>query len=281
MSPSRCRLIINVDDYGWSEGVNEAVCRLHDLGVVTSTSLMVAGAALEDGLRRLESRPKLAVGLHVALVAAPAVLPREGVRNITDERGWLSGGHARAGLRYTLHPTCREEMRREVAAQFGAFARLGVPWSHVDSHRHFHLTPVLFGEMLQHARKYRVPAFRVPEDDWALYARMDAADAARQKGLARVFSFLSARQRRTLQAAGFTVPDHCYGLFRTCRLDAEYLVRLVSEMPDGLHELHCHPDLETERGRAEYAALSAPELRRALELRGLMLTTYPEARAGC
>lgn len=273
-----CRLIINVDDYGWSEGVNEAVCRLYDTGIVTSTSLMVAGPALRDGLERLERRPGLAVGLHVALVAAPSVLPPQGLRHIVDERGWLSARHAEAGLKYTLLPACRAELVRETAGQFHAFAALGLSWSHVDSHRHFHLTPVLFREMLRHSRDYGASGFRVPEDDWALYQSMDPVDAARQRSLARVFSWLSARQRSTLRSAGFTLADRCYGLFRTGRLDAEYLAELVRRMPDGLHELHSHPDVSTERGLAEFEALDSPAFRRALEERGVRLTTYPAER---
>jgi hopanoid biosynthesis associated protein HpnK len=269
-----CRLIINVDDYGWSEGVNEAVCRLYDAGIVTSTSLMVAGPALSEGLERLENRPGLAVGLHVALVAAPSVLPPQGLRHIVDERGWLSSRHARAGLGYSLLPAWRSELARETAAQFHAFARLGLPWSHVDSHRHFHLTPALFREMLRHSREYGASGFRVPEDDWQLYHRMDPVDARKQRTLARVFSLLAGRQRSALRDSGFTLTDRCYGLFRTGRLDAEYLAELVGRMPDGLHELHCHPDVSTEKGQAEFEALASPAFRGALEKREVRLTTY-------
>lgn len=269
-----CRLIINVDDYGLTEGVNEAVCRLHDAGIVTSTSLMVAGPALAHGMRLLEARPNLGVGLHVALVAAPALLPREQVSHITDEQGRLSGRHAAAGCRYTFLPACRREMRAELAAQFQAFARLGIPWSHVDSHRHFHLTPSLFGPMADEARRHRVPGFRVPEDDWELYQRIDPEDAARQRGLARVFSLLCGGQRARLARLGFRSPARCYGLFRTLRLDAEYLVRLVGEMPEGDFELHCHPDLSTDSGRREYQALSDSRFQAALERRGVQLIRY-------
>lgn len=274
-----CRLIINVDDYGWSEGVNEAVCRLHDDGLVTSASLMVAGGALEDGLRRLESRPELGVGLHVAVVAAPSLLPHSKVPHITDSEGQLSSKHESTGFRYTFHPAARRELRAEVEAQFAAFAKLGIPWSHVDSHRHFHLTPVVFNLMLDHARRHRPAGFRVPEDDWELYRRMDADDARKQAGLARVFAFLCAGQRRIIEREGFVAPQRCFGLFRTGRLDAPYLERLIEELPEGLAELHCHPDLSTDAGRAEYEALSAPEVRRALEKRGVKLVGYLKARA--
>jgi hypothetical protein len=119
----------------------------------------------------------------------------------------------------------------------------------------------------------------VPEDDWSLYRQMYPADAARQRGLARVFSFLCSGQRRIVERAGFVVPERCFGLFRTGKLDAPYLARLISEVPDGLFELHCHPDLSTEAGRAEYAALDSPEVRRALTERKVRLVSYLNANS--
>jgi hopanoid biosynthesis associated protein HpnK len=273
--PTACRLIINVDDFGWSEGVNEAVCRLHDAGVVTSTSLMVGLPAVEEAVARAKVRPGLAVGLHVALVAAPSLLPREQLPLLTGARGWFTDDTTRAALRYSFSPGCRRELRRELRAQFEAFARTGLPWSHVDSHRHLQLNQVVFHAALGLAREYQVPGFRVPEDDFSLHARLDPADAARQKSLARIFSWLCARERRVLQREGFVTTRWCYGLFRTGCLRADYLVRLVRELPDGDFELHCHPDLETEKGRAEYGALSAPEFRQALRDRDVKLATYP------
>ena len=83
------RLIINADDFGWSTGVNEAVCALHSEGIVTSTSLMVGAPAATDAVERLAASPGLAVGLHVALVGAPPLLPPGEVPHLLDRDGNL------------------------------------------------------------------------------------------------------------------------------------------------------------------------------------------------
>ena len=45
-------------------------------------------------------------------------------------------------------------------------------------------------------------------------------------------------------------------------------------LPDGIHELHCHPDGSTDAGRRELEALLSPAFREALAERGAALTTY-------
>lgn len=273
-----CRLIINVDDFGWSEGVNEAVCVLHDEGIVTSTSLMVGCPAVEDAVERARRRPKLAVGLHMTLVYGPAVLPRERLPHLVDDRGWFTMNPTQAAVRYTFLRSCHPEIRAELEAQFAAFAKTGLPWSHLDSHLHFALTPVFFLSALKIAQNYPVRAFRMPEDDHALYRGIDPADARKQVFMARHFHQTCLWQRWELKRRGFHTTRWCYGFFRTGRLDTEYLVRLVEQMPDGDLELHCHPDLSTEAGKTEFQALRSPEFRQALERRGVLLATYSSLR---
>lgn len=270
-----CRLIINVDDLGGSPGVNAAVAQLYDAGIVTSASLMVAGEAVPDALGLLESRPGLAVGLHVVAVCGRAILPAAEVSSLVDQQGRFADSPALAGLRYTLLPRCRRELRREVEAQFAAFAQLGLPWSHVDTHLHFGLAPVLFQAMRAAAGGYPICGWRIPEDDLSLYRKIDPADAARQAGLAHVFTALCGRQRKVLREAGLVLTQACYGTFRTGQLDEAYLVRLVELMPDGCFELHCHPDLDSEPGRREFDALASPGFRRALASRNAELVSYP------
>ncbi len=71
------RVILTADDFGLSEAVNEAVERAHRDGVLTSASLMVAGPAAADAVRRARRLPALRVGLHLVVVEGPAVLPRQ------------------------------------------------------------------------------------------------------------------------------------------------------------------------------------------------------------
>ena len=57
-------LIVNADDFGASEGVNRGIVDAHVRGVVTSTSLMVRGAAAAQAAALARDHPELSVGLH-------------------------------------------------------------------------------------------------------------------------------------------------------------------------------------------------------------------------
>jgi predicted glycoside hydrolase/deacetylase ChbG (UPF0249 family) len=105
-------LIINADDFGASAGVNRGIVEAHTRGVVTSTSLMVTGAAVGEAVALSRNHPALAVGLHWDVCGE-------------DDREFDLDDPA----------AIRDEFRR----QLDEFHRLlGRPPTHVDSHRHTH-----------------------------------------------------------------------------------------------------------------------------------------------
>jgi predicted glycoside hydrolase/deacetylase ChbG (UPF0249 family) len=106
-------LIVNADDFGASEGVNQGIVHAHVHGIVTSTSLMVTGHAPEHAAQLAGEHPGLGVGLHWDLDEESLSHPVE-----------LEDPHA---------------VRRELVRQLEAFERLmGRPPTHLDSHHHVH-----------------------------------------------------------------------------------------------------------------------------------------------
>src|SRR4051812_13484115 len=57
-------VIFNADDFGASNGVNRGIVECHRNGVVSSTSLMVSGRAVDEAVELAASNPDLAIGLH-------------------------------------------------------------------------------------------------------------------------------------------------------------------------------------------------------------------------
>ena len=105
-------LVVNADDFGASHGVNRGIVESHVDGIVTSTSLMVTGRAVEEAARLSEEHPSLSIGLHWDVWGE-------------DEREFDLGDA----------PAVRDEFAR----QLDAFERLmGRLPTHVDSHRHAH-----------------------------------------------------------------------------------------------------------------------------------------------
>src|SRR5271157_1529204 len=84
-TPNR-RLIVNADDFGRSESINQAVIRAHREGILTTASLMVNEPAAEQAARLARENPGLGVGLHLALVCGAAALAPARIPHLADAR---------------------------------------------------------------------------------------------------------------------------------------------------------------------------------------------------
>ena len=109
--PQQRYLIINGDDFGLSPQVNAGVLHAHQQGVLTNSSLMIAGLAWQDAVARAKDTPSLSVGLHLTLVQGKATLPPHCTSAITDFGGNFPDNPTYAGLRYFFSWRARDQVR--------------------------------------------------------------------------------------------------------------------------------------------------------------------------
>lgn len=238
----KTRLIINGDDFGASREVNEAVILAHRRGFLTSTSLMVSAPACDHAVSLAKENPGLAVGLHVTCVNGRSLLPHSKVPHLTDGNGNFRSDPGMAGLTYFFSRGARRELFYEIEAQFNKFSRLGINFSHVDSHCHLHVHPVVFDTIVRVARMYGVKRMRVPEDDF--FGTIPFLRSPFFGGCyALVFKLLTARMKRRLKRLGFISPGRLYGNLLTGRMSAEYVLSTLERLRPGIWELYFHPAL--------------------------------------
>ena len=250
------KVLVTADDFGLSESVNDAVEHAHRAGTLTHASLMVAGPAAADAVSRARRMPALGVGLHVVAVEGPAVLPQ-----VDAEAAWFSSDQLRLGLRYAFDREARAHLRREIAAQFDAFAATGLRLSHADAHKHMHLHPFVADLLIQNGLRHGLRRVRVPYEPGG------------NSALNAWTRVLRAKLRR----AGMTAPDQVFGLTASGRMDEAEVLRILQRLPAGETELYFHPATQRDallqrlmpgyRHQAEYAALLSPAVRTALAAR--------------
>lgn len=116
------RLIVNADDFGLSAGVNAGIAQAHELGIVTSASLMVRQAAARDAATYARRHPSLAVGLHIDI----------------GQWDYESGDWVLAYQRCSLEDAAavETECRRQLEAFRDLLDRNP---THLDSHQHIHM----------------------------------------------------------------------------------------------------------------------------------------------
>lgn len=133
-------LIVNADDFGQTEGVNQGVIASHERGIVTSASLMVRGQAARQAAMYARAHPELTIGIHVDLGEW-----------VFKEGAWLR--------RYEVVPledavAVADEVRR----QLDEFRLLmGMEPTHVDSHQHVHQREPVRSLLLEISRQLAVP----------------------------------------------------------------------------------------------------------------------------
>ncbi|HXG21594.1 MAG TPA: hopanoid biosynthesis-associated protein HpnK [Methylomirabilota bacterium] len=278
------RLIVNGDDFGLSPQVNAGILHAHTQGILTSTSLIVTGAAWQEAVALAKDTPSLSVGLHVTLVQGRAVLPPHLLTSVTEWNGAFSDNPTTAGLRYFFSPQARVQIRDECRAQIERFLKTGLPLAHLDGHVNIHMHPVVLDTLLDLASEYDVNAMRLTREDVRTSLACDPRHSLRKRWESFIFTRLSRVAERKLRGQGIAFPDALFGLHQSGDISERYLLRLLPRLRGGVTELYCHPAFlpckeaqywtPTYRREVELAALTSPAVRAALADQGITLISY-------
>lgn len=154
------RLIVNADDFGYSDDTVDATLACFERGGLTSATIMAAMPATSRAIAYARAHPELSFGAHLTIGGSPEgderpLLAPERVPTLTDGRGRFLLGDVikkKAFARALAVP----EIEAEMTAQLGLLRDHGVTLSHVDSHGHVHK----FGQFVEALRRV-LPAFGI------------------------------------------------------------------------------------------------------------------------
>lgn len=294
-------LVLNGDDFGYSPAINAAVARNYAAGGLTSTSLLVNGAAARAAFRLARALPGLGIGWHVNLTEGGPVLPPRAVPTLIDRRGLFRPLGAQ--LRGILAGTTRtDELARELAAQLALLLDAGITPTHVDGHLHAHAFPRVLPLVLDLMARHRIGALRSPrlgvwltpdaageiENPWT--GLRPGSPLARVVGsrhltgnLRRLAPHLDRPRAAELTRRGITEADQLYDAAHFLSA-ADPPVALAAALGAGggtIMEIMTHPawNRDPTRGAAESALLNDPRLHAALLARGIERVHYGTVRA--
>jgi hopanoid biosynthesis associated protein HpnK len=275
------QVVLNADDFGASTSINAAVIEAHRKGVLTSTSLMVGGAAVEEAVALARETPTLAVGLHLVVVDGPAVLPPAEIPHLVEEDGCIASDPVGVGVRYVFDAVTRKELAREMEAQFAGFAATGLPLAHVDGHLHMHMHPTVLGMLLPLAAHYGAKGIRFPRDELRLGLAYDRHHAGLKLAWAVAFGLLTRQSADRLAAFGLVAAKRVYGLMQTGHMEERYVLEILRRLRVPTAELYFHPDMQTTSdgmgpNRGDLETLLSPAVAEAIRARGLQLAAYPD-----
>lgn len=252
-------MVFNADDFGFSPEVNAGIIHGHREGILGATTLMANGAAFEEAVLLAKETPTLDVGCHLVLIQGASVETGQPLPQSWSEllRAIALG---------------KIDIAAELNAQVKRILNAGLYPIHLDSHKHSHVHPAVFGEVLKVAQRYGLVFLRLPFDDGWMPGQP-----------ANWF------YRRRLGRAGLRATNHFVGFRSTGVMDEAAMAAALSRLLPGTTEFMCHPGfvgpdpegfptrLRESRLR-ELEALTSPRVARAIEEQEIFLANYRTLR---
>jgi hopanoid biosynthesis associated protein HpnK len=285
------RLIVNADDFGLTAGVNRGILRAFLEGILTSTTIMANGEAFEDAVAVARANPRLGVGCHLVLVGGNALTARDEAPTLVDRNGRLPATLGKLLARLACGVVKPEHIERELRAQIERVRARGIEPTHLDSHMHTHIWPLVMQSLARVAKEFGITRVRKPFEGLRGVLRLSrnggGLAAIAQRAKAAAAQAAAPRFERLVKTHGLRTPDNFFGIALTGHLGAAEIVKILEALPEGTSELMCHPglyDSELERAptrlkrarEAELEGLVAPAARQTIEERGIQLISYRE-----
>lgn len=260
-------LILNADDFGMCNAVNEGILGALTDGVVTSTTLMTPCPWAPQAMQMLREHPRIAFGVHLTLISDFGVYrwgpmaSKDRVTSLVDESGFFYRYERQHEM---LAGAEMAEMELEFRAQIGMVLDAGLTPTHLDWHCL--------------ADGGRTDAF-----DLTVRLAMEFGLAMRVHGRAAA----EALQRRGLPVVDYDVLDSYH--LGSSEKPARY-AQMLRDLPSGLTEWAVHPSLGNAESRAlepenwqvrraDFDSFTSEEVRDTIDAEGIVLLDYRALQA--
>lgn len=244
-------LIVNADDFGLSKGQNYGILDACKNGLVTSTTALVNGAAIDHAAQLSRRTPELAVGMHFVLTLGEPLTPMPGLARDGKLGKWVWQVAEEDALPL-------EEIERELACQYQRFVDLfDAEPTHFDSHHHVHMIPQIFPLVAEFAKSKGI-ALRIDRTIPHPFAIPEGLRSS--EGFSSEFYGEAISEALFLQALDAS----------TARGEASLEMMCHPAFVDNtiMGSAYCYPRL------AELDVLTAASLKYAIAERGYRLGTY-------
>ncbi len=277
------KIIVNADDFGRHEKINEAVEKAFCEGFLRSATLMPGGKAFDQGIEIAKRHTELGVGIHLTLVNGFPLLPPEEIPSLVTGDGVFYDDYGTFLKRYASGRIRISEIRSELAAQITKMKNTGLELTHVDSHQHLHHMPGILGTVLELASAAGIKRMRFSRGKLS-------EDLLRGHTVGRIgLSSLARLAARKAKKNGFLMPDHFAGIVAGDAVDQAYISTLFDKLDTGITEIMLHPGTDNEilqrdcrwehDFEAEHETVTSPFLMKKLKDKGIESVNFQALKA--
>lgn len=232
--------IFNADDFGISKGVNAAIEKAYNEGILNSASLMINQSYASEALKAAKKMQNLELGLHINLTNEKPAANVKDIPLLVGKDGKFKNGFVNLLILSFLHPEkLAEQVEIEVRAQIEKYLQNSLKLSHLDSHRHVHLIPVIFKVVRKLQKEFEVGRIRVMNENALNTIRQNKSKSYLFDGgiikyfLLRLLSFFN----------GYKSDVYFYTILYTCKISAAQFENV--KIPKGYKavEIMIHPGM--------------------------------------
>lgn len=278
------KLIINADDFGVSEDINEGIIECYRRGVVTDVSLLACGPHFDHAVALARENNINRVGIHIALTGAfKAISPHAHISALVNRKGFFHKSFPVLLAKFIVGRIKKSQIHKECKAQVVKVKEAGLLISHLDSHEHIHMFGPILKIVLRVMKEEGVRAIRFPKEKVSLWNLLkEPRNAVRHLSLV----FVCNMAKRVLCDPDITHNKYFTGHFHAHRLNEKDFFSILSHMKEGITELGCHPGyfgrhIAAERPwykgcEEEMRVLCDMEFRKEIKRWGIKLASYAD-----
>lgn len=234
------KLIINADDFGLHEEINNGIIRCFQEGCLTSTSLMCGAPAFDHAVALLKNNAGLGVGVHLTLVGGVApVLPVEEVKSLVDENGLFFSDYTVFIKKFYCGKVKKNEIKHELEAQLRKAVSTGLKFTHVDSHQHLHVLPGIVPIVVSLCRQFDIHAVRLPGESY--FEDYGYATVWSRKIGKCGLTFCSKLAAGQFADAGLLSTTQFFGMIAGGNLSTPIVQKFLASLKEGTGEIMTHP----------------------------------------
>src|SRR5690606_26919643 len=272
------KLIINADDFGLTEGVNQAIIDLAAIGTLSSTTVMVNMPFANQAIK-LKEYPSFSIGLHFNVKVCKSILNVQNCSSLVDtESNFYTYSTSIKKLKNGAIK--QEHILEELQAQYNKLTEiLNCSPSHIDSHQNIH-KQIQLAKILIHFSNQKTPQklkIRLPKR----YLVNNYGFTSNLKRKNFIFKFNYFLSNLYLEYLSKKYANHFLTTagelhFNTLKkVDIFNWIINTEKKIDGanVYEIPCHPAVDvsglsksklTDKRLVEYKALSSPSFKKAI-----------------
>jgi len=238
--------IIIADDYGLSKELTDNILDCVDNGVLNNVSLVPNGDAFDYAIKEYKKRDNLNLSIHLNLYEGNPISKE--VDMLVDEEGNFCHSFLSLWRKHYFGDsgTLEHQVRLELKSQIEKVKK-ETDTLNINSHRHFHLIPFVFGILLELNKEYDFSYIRTINEPFVL------------KIGTNIFKHLLLN-RLSKRKIDIQTSDYFIGVLPTGNMSIPIVSNMLSKIPHySLVEILFHK---------EFQVLRSPVLKRILDGRG-------------